>query len=210
MRLQHFGHGRCRGLLGLLDGGLGRPVQFFQRSRDRLFGGFGDAQGAFLHLPERSRDRGGRVQARIVDLPGDIVALVHHRLGEDEALGVDCLHRLVGDPADFTGELLALVGQRHNQPVRLFVEYSGHVVDALRHGAVDLVGLADNVARNLGAHPDQFAFGLVGAAADCFGGRQRALGKDVGGVCSGFADRIARRRGALGDRVAERAGAAIE
>ena len=155
---------------------------------DRRLGGFGDALGAFLHLAERARDRGGRGQAGVVDQAGDLVALVHHGLGEDEALGVDRLHRLVGGAADFAGEFLALVGQGHEQRIRALVEHARHLVDALRHGGVDLIGLADDIARHLGAHADQLALGLGRVLPDRF----------IGG------------RGALDDRVAQRAGAAIE
>jgi hypothetical protein len=83
VRLQHIGHCRRRGLLGLFDRGLGGVMQLLERSCDRQLGGFGDALGAFLHLTERARDRGGRGQAGVIDLPRDIIALVQHRLRKD-------------------------------------------------------------------------------------------------------------------------------
>ncbi len=202
VRLRHLGDGRGRRLLGLFDRALGRPVQFFERPRDRQLGGFGDALGAFLHLAERPRHRSGRAEAGVVDLTGDLLALVQHRLGEDVALGLDGLHGLVGDAADFAGELLALGAQRRNQAVRPVVEQARHIVDALRHGVVDLIGLADHGARHLGAHADQLALGLAGAAPDRVGRGQRGLGEKVGGGRDGAADRLFGGRALLASRSA--------
>jgi hypothetical protein len=42
--------------------------------------------------------------------------------------------------------VLALAGQRHKQAVRFLIEQARHVLDTLRHGTVDLVGLADEIA----------------------------------------------------------------
>ena len=81
VRLLHLGDGGGRRLLGFLDRGLGRPMQFFERPRDGRLGRFGDALGAFLHLAERARHRDGRVEAGVVDHAGDLFALVQHRSG---------------------------------------------------------------------------------------------------------------------------------
>ena len=62
-----------------------------------------------------------------------------------------------------------LLARSPREAVRFLVEQTRHVVDALRQRAVDLVGPADDIARNLGAHADQLALGLVGAAPDRFG-----------------------------------------
>ncbi len=140
VRLQHVGDGRRRGLFGFLDRGLGRPVQLLERARDRRLGGFGDALGAFLQLAERARHRGRRGQARVVDQAGDLLALVHHGLGEDEALGVDRLHRLIGDAADFAGELLALAGQGREQ--RFEFSSSRRVMSSTRCVMAVLISLA--------------------------------------------------------------------
>ena len=83
-------------------------MQVFQRARQRELGAFGDAVGAFVQLPEGARHRGSGVEARVVDQARDLVALVHHGLGEDEALGLDRLDGLVGDAPDLVGEALAL------------------------------------------------------------------------------------------------------
>ena len=151
-----------------------------------------DALRAFLQLAERSRHGRGRGLAGVVDEPRDLLAVLHHRLGEDEALGLDRLHGLVGDAADFAGEFLALAGKRAEQAVRLFVEQLRHLADALRHRRADLVGAAGDVARDLRAHAGERAFGFAGAAADRFarGGGASASGRRPPPIC-----RSLRRRG---------------
>ncbi len=81
--------------------------------------------------------------ARLVDQAGDLLAVVHHGLGEGEALGLDRLDGMVGDAAHFAGEFLALCRQRGEQAARFVVEDSRHLGGALVHCGRDLVGLAD-------------------------------------------------------------------
>ncbi len=181
-------------------------MQIGERARNRGLGAFGDAFGAFLQLAERARHCRGGVLARFVDEAGDLLAVVHHRLREDEALGFDRLHRMVGDAADFAGEFLALAGQRHDQPVRLVVEQAGHFAEPLGGRGVELIGLADDVARNLGAGADQEALGFAGAAADRLACSRGALGDEIGGGRGRPADCLARGSDRLADRIARSRG----
>ena len=110
VRLHHVGHRRSGGLFRLVDNAPGRAVQIRKRARDVRLGGVGDALGAFLELPQRASDGRGRGLAGVVDQPGDLFAVVHHRLSEDYALGLDRLDGLVRDAGYLAGELLALDG----------------------------------------------------------------------------------------------------
>ncbi len=74
---------------------------------DALVACVGGALGGLQFL-ERARDGAGAGFGRLVDQPRDVLAVVHHGLREGEALGLDRLHRMVGDAAHFAGELLAL------------------------------------------------------------------------------------------------------
>ena len=196
---QHVGDRRRGRLLRFFDRGARGAVQIGQRARNRRLGAFGDAFGAFLQLAERARHRRGGVLARFVDEAGDLLAVVHHRLREDEALGLDRLHRMVGDAADFAGEFLALAGQRRDQPVRLLVEQAGHFAEPQRGRVVELVGLADDVARNHGAGSDQEALGFAGAAADRLGRGGGGLGDEIGRGSGRLADCLAGGRGSPAD-----------
>ena len=203
---QHVGDGRRGGLLRFLDRGYGWRLQILERARDRLLGRIGDALRALLQLAERAGHRGGGVLARFVDQPGDLLAVVHHRLGEDEALGLDRLHRLVGDAADLAGEFLALAGQRGDQPVRLFVEQPRHFADPLRHVVGDLLGVADDIAGDFVARADQRALGLAGAAADQVGRAEIpvAVGHGVGQRAGAAAERSGRFGSAAIERFGRR------
>ena len=221
VRLQHICHGRRGGLFRLFDRRFGRAVQILKRSRNARLRGFGDALSAFLKLPQRARYCRGGGLARFVDQAGNLLAVVHHRLCEDEALGLDRLYRLIGDAGHFAGELLTLAGQCCEQLVRFLVERARHLPHALGYGGVDVIGSADDIARNVGAHANQRALGLARTAADRVGGGAGGLGDEIGsgggciadrcaGGCGALAERFARGRGGPADRLGGGRGALTE
>ncbi|HZV76978.1 MAG TPA: hypothetical protein VFF63_04345 [Candidatus Babeliales bacterium] len=106
--------------------------------------------------------------------------------------------------------MLAAAAERRDEGARLFVENASDLVDALRHGAVELIRFVDDVARDLRAHADQFPLGIGGAAADCIVGRLRGFGEKLRGGGCAFDDRIAQRAGAAIKRNGRFRGAAIE
>src|SRR6266849_9627650 len=105
----------------MLDGCLGRILQLAQRARyrlrralrgylsslaqllDRANNGFArllaGGDEAALQVQEGLIDSTGRGVACFIDETRDVLAVVHHRLGEIEALGFYSLHRVIGDPA---------------------------------------------------------------------------------------------------------------
>ena len=223
VRFQHVGDGRGSGLLRLLDGLSGGAVQIRERPCDGRLCRLGDALGAVLKLAEALRHRRCRVLARIVDEPGDFLAVVHHRLGEDEALGFDRLHRMVGNAADFVGEFLAFAGQSGKQTVRLLVEQQRHGAEAFADRRGEFVGLAEDVTGDVATCADQLALGLARAAidglgrgrgaprkkiagfrralADCFVGGGGASGEKRAGSCRASADRVVGGGGTLGQKI---------
>ena len=145
-------------------------MQVFERARDRGPRGFAHGLSAFLQLPKRPGHGDGRRFTGFVDEPGDLLAVIHHRLGKDEALRLDRFHRLVGDAADLAGKGLAFARQRRQQAVRFFVEDARHLADVARNGGGKLFRPAGNIAGNVGAYAGQRALGLRRAPADRFGG----------------------------------------
>ena len=75
---------------------------------------------------------------------------------------------------------------------------------------VDLVGLADDVARYLGTHAHELALGLAGTTANRIGRRLRCLDEKLGSGGGRLADRLVRGGGAFDDRIAQRPSAAIK
>ena len=142
--------------------------------------------GAVLQLLERAVDGGGRGLARLVDEAGDLLAVVHHGPREGEALGFDRLHGVVGGldrPRSLNSLLLPLsaVSSVLELASRMRVISAARCADLL----ADLVGLADEVARHLGADAEQRALDVAGVllehVADAGRHRgQRAL--DLAGV----------------------------
>ena len=82
-----------------------------------------------------------------------LLAVLHHGLGEDEALGLDRLHGLIGDAADLAGEFLALAGNRRRASRSTFRRATASFLPTRRDTvAADLVGAAGDVARDLRAY----------------------------------------------------------
>ena len=75
---------------------------------------------------------------------GDLLAVVHHGLGEIEAFGLDRLHRVIGDAADLAREFLTLARERGKEPARLLVDDLRQFGRPLADRAGNLVGLADH------------------------------------------------------------------
>jgi len=143
--------GDCGGgaLLGLLDCGLRGLLKLAQGARDCLRGALGGHLGGLPELLDRTPDRLGcplgcggvaalqvlqrliegarRGIARLVDKARDLLAVVHHGLGEIEALGLYRLHCVLGHTSHLARELLALGGERGKEPARLVVENARHL-----------------------------------------------------------------------------------
>src|SRR4029079_10121335 len=155
VRLEHFLYGRRRCVL---------------RLRDRFLRGL-------VELVDRARDHAGRRFARSVDDAGNFAAVVHHRAREGEALFLDRLYRLICGRCDVARELRALLGDRCEHTAALFREHGGHFVGTTADSCGDLLGLADEAARDFLTDTDQSALGISRAGADRLGGGQRELPK---------------------------------
>ena len=118
--------------------------------------------GGVLQLLQRAVDGGGRVLARLVDEAGDLLAVVHHRAREGEALGFDRLHGVIGGLDHLAAELLALGREGGQQRAGIRVEDLGHLGAACAELLADLVGPPDEIARHFGADAEQGAFDVAG------------------------------------------------
>src|SRR6516165_8590521 len=72
-------------------------------------------------------------------------------------------------------EMICFLGNCRKHAAALIGQYSGHLVGAPADGGRDLLGFADEVARNFLADADERAFCIARACADGFGGRQSKL-----------------------------------
>src|SRR5215467_14991822 len=211
LRLLDLGDGARRRLPGLLDRRVGRLLELLERAGDglcRAFGGhfggfaqlldrtadgfagrFGRRDVARLQVLERLIDGAGCALARLADEARDLLAVVHHGLGEVEAFGLDRLDRMLGDAADLAHEFLALVGERGEQPARFLVDDARHFGGALAHRRRNLLGLADEIARHLGADRQQRAFHLTGVLLEHVAHAGRHAADHALGVVRAGADR---------------------
>jgi hypothetical protein len=93
----------------------------------------------------------GGVLARLVDEAGDLLAVVHHRAREGEALSFDRLHGMIGGLDDLALNSLLLAPKAVEQRAGVGVEDLGHLGARGAELLADLVGAADEIARHLGA-----------------------------------------------------------
>ena len=189
--------GRVLQLLERAADGLGRAfgrhlrafAQLLDRTIDRFAGRLGGGDVARLQVLERLIDRAGRGIARLADQARDLFAVVRHRLGEVEALGLDRLDGLIGHAAHFAHEFLALAGERGQQTTRLLVDYSRHLGGTLADRGRNLFRLADEVARHLGAYGKQRAFDFTGVLLENIADASRHAADHALGVVRARADR---------------------
>src|SRR5262249_4688537 len=142
----------------------------------------------------------GRGLARLVDQARDLLAVVHHGLGESEAFGLDRLDRMVGDAADLAGEFLALAGERSQKPARFLVDDPRQLGGALADRRQNLVGLAYEGPRHLGTDREQRTLDLAGILLEYVAHARRRSAQQALGVVRARADRRRGGGGQLGER----------
>ncbi len=149
--------------------------------------------------PTVRRDRGGRLAARIVDLRGDLLAVLRQRLGEGHALRLDRLHRIVGDAFELGRELLALRAERAQEDAGLLVEHALQVGAALIDVRGQFFGLGGETARDFGADAEQRALHLAGILLQRSGHARGDRGQRALGFAGAALDRAGHLGGGGGD-----------